>query len=99
MGGAPAGPRQGRSAGLAGVSWRLGCGKRGNIMTLLRSLFMLGFVVCTVLVPIFIGHALAVHETRPLFYAAGLLALAAVLGLVQVRETRRAARESSRAGH
>jgi hypothetical protein len=68
-------------------------------MTLLRSLFTLGFVVCLVLTPIFIGHALAVHESRPVFYAAGLLAVAAVLGILQVRTTRRVARESSSAGH
>ncbi|MGH7553794.1 MAG: hypothetical protein ACREMQ_12280 [Longimicrobiales bacterium] len=65
-------------------------------MTLLRSLFVLGFVVCTVLVPIFIGHALAMHETRPVFYAAGLLVAAAVLGILQLGKSSKSKVESSK---
>lgn len=60
-------------------------------MDVIRTILTLGTVVTAVLVPVFVGHALAVHQTRPVLYALVLAVIAVGLGVVI---TRRPARRS-----
>lgn len=52
-------------------------------MPRVRTLLVLPTVVCAVLVPIFLGHALSTHDTTPVILAGAFLALALLLGAVQ----------------
>ena len=54
-------------------------------MPRIRTLLVLATVVCAVLVPVFLGHALAAHGTTPVILAGAFLGLALMLGAVQLR--------------
>ena len=60
-------------------------------MSIVRSLLLLGTVACAVLGPIFLGHALAVHAVTPAVLALVFVAIAIVLGALQLRAGRGAA--------
>lgn len=52
---------------------------------MIRTILTLGTVVFAVLVPLFVGHALAAHASRFALYALAALGVAVVLGLTVVR--------------
>jgi hypothetical protein len=54
-------------------------------MSRFRTLLVLATVVCAVLVPVLLGHALAAHGATPVILAGAFLGLALVLGAVQLR--------------
>lgn len=52
---------------------------------MIRTILTLGTVVSAVLVPLFVGHALAAHDSRYGLYALAALGISFVLGLAVVR--------------
>ena len=66
-------------------------------MSLIRSILVLGTVVSAVLVPLFIGHALASHENVWIVYGLIMLVVAAVLGFVVTRGAEGGRRHSAHA--
>jgi hypothetical protein len=67
-------------------------------MSVIRSLLMLATVVSAILVPLFIGHALAVHESGPLVGALAFFGVACATGMAFLRMDRRSAASSGQPG-
>lgn len=52
---------------------------------MIRTILTLGTLASAVLVPLFVGHALAAHASRFALYALAALAVSIVLGIAVVR--------------
>lgn len=52
---------------------------------MIRTILTLGTVVSAVLVPLFVGHALAAHASKYYIYAIAAVAVSIVLGVAVVR--------------
>jgi len=57
-------------------------------VTLLRSFVMWGAAVCAVLFMLFVGYAIAVHESGPLITGCVMLLISAVLVFAQAKLAR-----------
>jgi hypothetical protein len=58
-------------------------------MTFFRSILLLVSVVLCIAFAYFLGHGLALHQTRPMFYALGFLLLGVALIALLARDRMR----------